>query len=80
MRVQLRRGGELDIALFGQFARQRRQHGLAGLHAAARQMPAVDVGMLDQEDRGPAPSITMARAPSVAGARESPVEVQQLAG
>ena len=41
--VQLRRSSDLNIAFLGQFARQGFEKRLAGLHAAAGQMPAVDV-------------------------------------
>ena len=56
--VQHRRPGQLDVALLRKFARQRLQQRLAGLDPAAGQMPAVGVGVLDQEhaavaDRAP---------------------------
>ena len=48
--VEDRRLGQLDIALLAQFALQRGEQRLAGFDAAARQVPAGDIGVLDQED------------------------------
>src|SRR5580692_8046104 len=48
--VKDRRFAQFDIALFAQFALQRRNQRLADFDAAARQMPATDVGVLYQED------------------------------
>jgi hypothetical protein len=74
--VQLRLAGEPYIALLGQFARQRREHGLAGLDAAAGQVLAIYVRMLDQEDAAGAIDHHGARAQRRA-ARETPIQMHQ---
>jgi hypothetical protein len=73
-RVKLRRGSELDVALFGQLARKGFEKRLARLNAPARQMPAIDVGMLDQKN--PAVSVNDNRANAQSRrTREPPIEV-----
>src|SRR5262249_47125619 len=67
--------GELDIALFAQFARQRLGQRLARLDPAAGQMPATDVTVLDQENAARAVDHQRAHAQRHA-AREAPVEPQ----
>src|ERR1700722_13370713 len=48
-REKNRRLGDLDIAFLAQFPLQRRHQCLAGFDAAARQVPAGNVGVLDQK-------------------------------
>ena len=72
--VQHRRRGGLDFALLGEFADQRVEHGFAGLDAAARQVPAADIAVLDQEDAVRLVDHEAAHAERHA-AREAPVEV-----
>jgi len=48
-RMQQRFGRQCDVALLGEFARQRFPDGLADLDAAAGQVPAADIAVLDQE-------------------------------
>src|SRR5262245_3132460 len=47
--AQLRRAGQLDVSFLAHLTRKRVEQRLAGLDAAARQMPTGDVGVLDQE-------------------------------
>ena len=48
--MQLRFPQDLDAALFDQLALQCIEHGFADLDSAARQLPARDVGVLDQKN------------------------------
>src|SRR5215475_1121852 len=48
--VQLRRLGQIDVALLPQLTREGLYDRLAGFDSAARQMPAADIAVLDQED------------------------------
>ena len=73
--VQDRFAGQADIALFHQFAGQRGAQSLAGLDAAAGQMPAGDVGVFDQEDAALAVDHHAEGAQSRA-AGEAPVEMK----
>jgi len=48
--VQCRAAGQLDVSLLEQLASQRIEQGLARLDTSARQVPAADVAVLDQEN------------------------------
>ncbi len=76
-RVQNRRLGQLDIALLAQFALQRRQKRFAVLDAAAGQMPAGDIAVLDQEDAAFAVEYQRRARRAVSAARKAPIEVQE---
>src|SRR5882757_6139234 len=74
--VQRRGPGQLDVAFFGQFASERFEQSLAGLYPAAGQVPAIGIGVLDQEHAAVAVEHYCAdtqRQP----AREPPVEMHQ---
>src|SRR6516162_8971063 len=67
---------ELDIALFAQLTRQCRHHRFARLNAAARQMPAGDIAVLDQKHASDAVDDDGADA-ECQPAREPPIEMEE---
>jgi hypothetical protein len=77
--MQTRRCAEPDIAFLGELARQRALQGLAVFHAAARQVPAGDIGVLDQEDAILAVDDHGADAKR-GGTRQAPVEMHERPG
>ena len=62
--MQRGRPRRLDVALLGQLAGERLEQRLADLDAAAGQVPAIDIAVLDQKHAALASS-TMPRTPSV---------------
>src|SRR5581483_7082752 len=77
-RMEHRRSVQLDIAFLAQLARKRRKERLTMFDPAAGEMPARNVGMLDQEHAALAIENQGANAESEA-ARKSPVEVEKHA-
>src|SRR5271168_1211698 len=75
-REKNRRLGDLDIAFLAQFPLQRRHQRLTGLDAAARQVPAGNVGVLDQEHAAFAVENEAADAERQT-ARQAPISVQK---
>ena len=74
--VQARRGGEADVALLRQFARQRLDAALTRLDAAAGQVPARDIGVAHQQHTARAVEDDAAHAHGEA-ARQAEVEMDQ---
>ena len=75
-REQRRLFAQLDVAFFAQFARQGAHQRLADFDAAAGQMPAVDVAVLDQKNAAGAVDHQAAHAERQP-AGEAPIDVQQ---
>src|SRR5262249_32426226 len=73
---ELRRSAKPDIAFLGEFARQRLKKRLTSLHAAAGEMPSLDIGMLDQKNAA-GPINDDGAGSERRGPREAPVEVQK---
>src|SRR5262249_16771890 len=73
--VQRRRAGELDVAFLGELARERGDQRLARLDAAAGQVPAAHISVLDQEDAALLVDDDAADAERET-AREAPVQME----